>query len=237
MSSLDRENPPCRAVPHRLPPGLGRRLRPALRPRREMLMHTGRSWKWRMRGSALTLVRSLIALDDWKPDIVVVSDMTDLAQFRTFARPYIGDRPTVLYFHESQLTYPSQAGVPVDLSYALTNWLSAAAADRVLFNSGYHLQVFFEALPALLDRFPDPTHGHLTQVVREKSEILPVGVDLSWVDDRPAATGPPRILWNHRWSSTRTRTLSPTPSSISTTPGPNSAWCCSATDHPKHLMP
>lgn len=164
-----------------------------------LLTHPGRSWKWRMRGSALTLARSLVALDDWKPDIVVVSDMTDLAQFRTFARPHIGDVPTVLYFHESQLTYPSQAGAPVDLSYALTNWLSAAAADRVFFNSGYHRQVFFEALPALLDRFPAPNHDHLIQEIREKSEILPVGVDLSWVDDRPAATGPPRILWNHRW--------------------------------------
>lgn len=29
-----------------------------------LLTHPGRSWKWRMRGSALTLARSLVALDD-----------------------------------------------------------------------------------------------------------------------------------------------------------------------------
>jgi glycosyltransferase involved in cell wall biosynthesis len=164
-----------------------------------LVTHPGRWWKWRMRGSALTLARSLAELDDWKPDLVLVSDMIDLAQFRTFARPYIGDVPTVLYFHESQLTYPSPAGVGADLSYPLINWLSAVAADRVFFNSDYHLRVFFEGLPELLERFPDASHSHLIEEVRNRSEVLPAGVDLSWIDDLRGTGGPPRVLWNHRW--------------------------------------
>lgn len=164
-----------------------------------LITHPGRWWKWRVRGSALTLAESLKGLDGWRPDVVLISDMTDLPQFRFFARPHIGDPPTVLYFHESQLTYPPPAESEPDLSYAVTNWLSAIAADRVLFNSEYHHEVFFEQLPRLLRNFPDLTHDHLIGEVAARSEVLPVGVDLSWIGRREARRGPPRILWNHRW--------------------------------------
>lgn len=164
-----------------------------------LVTHPGRWWKWRMRGSALTLARSLAELDGWQPDLIVVSDMIDLAQFRSFARPFVGEVPTVLYFHESQLIYPTADGNEPDLSYALTNWLSACAADRVLFNSGYHLDVFFRTLPRLLRNFPDLTHEHLIEEVASRSEVLPVGVDLSWIEDRAHRHRTPRILWNHRW--------------------------------------
>ncbi|HSM46000.1 MAG TPA: DUF3524 domain-containing protein, partial [Acidimicrobiia bacterium] len=125
-------------------------------------------------------------------------DMVDLAHFRTFARPFIGDVPTVLYFHETQLTYPTSGGGS-DVSYSMTNWLSALAADRVLFNSGYHQDVFFEHLPELLSQPPDHTHVHLVDTVRAKSEVLPVGVDLSWVVETDRLGRTPRVLWNHRW--------------------------------------
>jgi glycosyltransferase involved in cell wall biosynthesis len=164
-----------------------------------LITHPGRWWKWRVRGSALTLAESLAGLHGWLPDVVLVSDMTDLPQFRFFARPHIGDPPTVLYFHESQLTYPPPAENEPDLSYAVTNWLSAFAADRVLFNSEYHFAVFFEQLPRLLRNFPDLTHDHRIGEVAARSEVLPVGVDLSWIGERGAREGPPRILWNHRW--------------------------------------
>jgi glycosyltransferase involved in cell wall biosynthesis len=164
-----------------------------------LVSHPGRWWKWRMRGSALTLARALDELDGWQPDLIVVSDMVDLAQFRSFARPFVGEVPTILYFHESQLTYPTAEGNEPDLSYALTNWLSACAADRVLFNSGYHLDVFFQALPLLLRNFPDLTHEHLIGEVAARSEVLPVGVDLSWIEERGARNDIARILWNHRW--------------------------------------
>lgn len=90
-----------------------------------LISHKGSWWKWRMRGAALTLAASLESLDGWRPDVVVVSDMIDLAHFRAHAQPFIGDAPMVLYFHESQLTYPDPSGTAVDDSYALTNWISA----------------------------------------------------------------------------------------------------------------
>jgi glycosyltransferase involved in cell wall biosynthesis len=164
-----------------------------------LLTHPGRWWKWRMRGSALTLATALDTLEDWLPDLVIVSDMIDLAQFRTFSRSTLGDIPTILYFHESQLTYPTSPQAQPDISFALTNWLSAVAADAILFNSGYHLDLFYESLPALLKSFPDLTHRHLIGEVSSKSEVLPVGVDLGWISPRSPRSGPPRVLWNHRW--------------------------------------
>lgn len=164
-----------------------------------LITHPGRWWKWRMRGGAITLAASLETLDGWTPDVVMVSDMVDLAHFRTLARHWIGDVPVALYFHESQLTYPDPPGAPSDDSYALTNWISALSADRVFFNSGYHREVFFQSLPRLLRRFPDHRHDHLIAEVQARSNVLPVGVDLSWVTDRSPRNGPPRILWNHRW--------------------------------------
>ncbi|MEX2133115.1 MAG: DUF3524 domain-containing protein, partial [Acidimicrobiia bacterium] len=101
--------------------------------------------------------------------------------------------------HDSQLTYPKPAGPVRDLSYAMTNWLSAYAADRVLFNSEYHRNVFFDHLPHLLRNFPDQTHEDLVDEVADRSEVLPVGVDLSWIEPKTGPNSPPRILWSHRW--------------------------------------
>lgn len=164
-----------------------------------LLTHSGRWWKWRMRGSAVTLAANLDSLDGWAPDVMVVSDMIDLAQFRTFSRRQLGEVPTILYFHESQLTYPTSPQTSHDPSYALTNWLSAVAADATLFNSGYHLEVFFDSLPGLLDGFPDHTHRHLIRDVAARSGVLPVGVDLGWITPRTSPGDRPRLLWNHRW--------------------------------------
>lgn len=164
-----------------------------------LLTHPGRWWKWRMRGAAVTLAGSLADLDGWIPDAVLVSDMVDLGHFRTLARPFIGGAPTAIYFHKSQLTYPDPPGTTPDDSYALINWVSVLAADRVLFNSGYHQDAFFSALPGLLAKVPDLAHTRLIAGVEARSVVLPVGVDLSWVQARTDRDGPPRILWSHRW--------------------------------------
>jgi glycosyltransferase involved in cell wall biosynthesis len=164
-----------------------------------LLTHPGRWWKWRMRGSALTLAQSAGSLGSWVPDLVLITDMTDLAHFRFFTRDSLGEVPVALYVHESQLTYPTPDGDDTDLSYAFTNWLSAYSADRVLFNSEYHRDVFFGGLPRLLRNFPDMNHDHLIDEVAARSEVLTVGVDLSWVHPQSTRNAPPRILWNHRW--------------------------------------
>lgn len=158
-----------------------------------------RWWKWRMRGGAVTLAERLDRLER-PPAVVLVSDMIDLPAFLTFARPHIGDVPVALYFHESQLTYPDSPQMEPDLHFAVTNWMSALAADRVFFNSAYHRDVFFAEVPKLLRHFPDHTHEHLLEGVEEKSEVLEVGIELDWLPaESPTRQGPVRLLWNHRW--------------------------------------
>jgi glycosyltransferase involved in cell wall biosynthesis len=88
--------------------------------------------------------------------------------------------------------------------YAFINYASALAADAVFFNSAFHRDAFFEELPRLLKHFPDHTNLHTVERLREKSGVLPVGLDLQRFDAfRPETSRdparPPLIVWNHRW--------------------------------------
>ena len=168
-----------------------------------------RYWKWRMQGGAVTLADKAGAVLDsgWRPDLVLATDMVNLPAFLALTRDRLADVPVVLYLHENQLTYPLREGAERDYTYAAINYLSALAADRVVFNSAFHRDEFFGALPDLLRRFPDYTHVGALPGLRAKSEVLPLGLDLAGLDAaRPGAEarratepGPPVLLWNHRW--------------------------------------
>lgn len=166
-----------------------------------LLQLSGFFWKWRMHGGAVTLARQFLERDE-QPDLLLATDMLDLTTFLALTRDRTHHIPVALYMHENQLTYPVQPGQKRNLHYAFINYASMMAADRVLFNSAYHLESLFDELPRLLKHFPD--HNELGSVprLRDKSSVLPVGVDLSRYDRfRPAEprSGPPLILWNHRW--------------------------------------
>src|SRR5688572_26913065 len=166
-----------------------------------------RFWKWRMQGGAVTLATKAVEAHDagLRPDLLVATDMVNLPAFLALTRPRFDRTPIVLYFHENQLTYPLRDGDVRDYTYAYVNYLSALAADRVVFNSRYHHDEFFGALPDLLRRFPDYTHLETIGRLRAKSEVIHLGLDLEGHDrNRPAAgrdrdSGPPVVLWNHRW--------------------------------------
>lgn len=168
-----------------------------------------------MQGGALTLARAVervtagLAAEGRRPDVLLASDMVHLPALLGLARRALAGVPVVLYLHETQLTFPlskrtvAGGGAGADLTYAMTNWLSMAAADRVVFNSEHHRRAWFDALPGFLARFPDERHTALVAEVEARSTVLPVGVDLGRfapadrADSR--ADGPPTVLWNHRW--------------------------------------
>lgn len=176
-----------------------------------LLTLPARFWKWRMHGGAITLARQFLAQGD-RPDLILATDMTDLTTFISLTRRQLHNIPIVLYMHENQLTYPlpddpdegpmrRQQGER-DLHYTFINFASMLVADRVLFNSAYHQQAFFEALPNFLKHFPEYNELDLIPQLEEKSHILPVGIDLRRFDtaDPPApAAQPPLIIWNQRW--------------------------------------
>ena len=133
--------------------------------------------------------------------------MCDLPLFLALAPGRAAGIPAAVYFHENQLTYPWSGGDPDpalgrDAHYAFANVASALAADRVFFNSGWHMEDFLGALPGFLERFPDRNEGWIPGAIEKKSSVLPLGVDLAGLGRRSAPSepgAPPLVLWNHRW--------------------------------------
>lgn len=167
-----------------------------------LVTHAGGFWKWRMHGAAVTLARSIeVVVQDWgPPDVVLVSDMVNVAALVGLARRSLGDAAIVVYLHENQLTYPLPEGAVRDEAYAMANWVSMCAADVVACNSEHHRRELFGALPGFLRRFPDHRHSSLVDDVAARTVVLPVGVDPSLLSlERTDGGGPPVVLWNHRW--------------------------------------
>lgn len=162
----------------------------------------GQWWQWRMQGGAVTLAR--LYLEQYAgspPDLIIASDMLDLTTFLALTRPHTAHLKIAVYFHENQLTYPPGPRIKRDLKLGFINYASALAADGVFFNSGFHRRAFLDELPRLLKHYPDYSELQTVTQIRDKSTVLPVGMDLRAFD----AYGPkppddkPIILWNHRW--------------------------------------
>jgi glycosyltransferase involved in cell wall biosynthesis len=172
----------------------------------EILGLPGRHWKWRMHGGAVSLARKFLDGSS-APDLIVASDMLDLGTFEALTRSRTAGVRTAVYFHENQISYPWPEDDPDlprgrDAHYGFINYVSALAADAVLFNSRYHLDSFFGKLGSFLEAFPDHNERDTVRIIREKASVLPLGIDLARFDRHrterdPAA--PPLVLWNHRW--------------------------------------
>ena len=121
------------------------------------------------------------------PDLVLASSMMDTAEFLTLAG--YEKTPTLLFLHENQLTYDRARP---DLERGAVNWRSVQAADRIAFNSQFHLDDFFSALSVL------GVEKQESAAARARSLVLPVGIDPPPVPQTRDG-GPPVVLWNHRW--------------------------------------
>jgi glycosyltransferase involved in cell wall biosynthesis len=163
-----------------------------------------------MHGGSLTLAR-LFFNSGFEPDLIVATDMLDLSTFLSITRRATSSLPIVLYAHENQLTYPlpkdpNQGGMrrqrgERDLHYAFINLTSMLSADRVVFNSEFHLQSVIENLPKFLGHFPEYRELQCVDSVRERSIVLPVGIDFTGLGEarvKSAPEGVPLILWNQR---------------------------------------
>jgi len=168
-----------------------------------LVTHEAEFWRWRMRGGAVTLAEDALAWvgDHGVPDLLVVSDMIDLAGFLGYTRRVLGHVPVVLYMHENQLLYPLGPTQQPDEGFSLINWRAMVAADAIWFNSAFQRDGLFEVLPKFLNHQADHKHTHLIDTVTQASSVHPVGVDTaSLIDAGRGAPGPaPLVLWNQRW--------------------------------------
>jgi len=135
---------------------------------------------------------------DW--DILFCTDMLNLAEFIGLADKKIQSLPRVIYFHENQLTYPSQNSDHRDLRYAYINFTSALAADEVWFNSNWHKEDFLQALEYWLMRMPDNRPRQAINTIEKKSRIHHPGIDSDCFESNRKKTGEClTILWAARW--------------------------------------
>ena len=158
-------------------------------------------WRRRMRRGAQELAAQVSSVAG-EFDALVVSDMLDLPVFLALTRPRFEGAPVMAYFHENQFTYPRIRGTKFNSWFGQINYLTALAADAVAFNSEFHRGDFFGALHTLAGQPNNWLVAETIPEVEARSSVLPVGVDLGWLDDlEPPALvpGPPVVLWNHRW--------------------------------------
>jgi len=176
----------------------------------EILSLEGRYWKWRMHGGAVSLAKFFMEQNS-NPDLILATDMLDLTTFLSLTRERTAQIPAAVYFHENQISYPWSAGdrdilQKRDKHYGFINYVSALAANAVLFNSSYHRESFLYELPKLLRHFPDYRELFNIQAIEAKSFVLHLGMDLSTLDayrldpeSQSNGYKAPVILWNNRW--------------------------------------
>lgn len=161
-------------------------------------------WKWRMRHAAITFADAVRARrragERW--DRLVASSMLDLATFVGLV-PELGALPSVVYFHENQLTYPVRREDPRDLHFAFTHLTTALAADAVWIASRYHRDELFAAVEALVARMPERRLDALPERLRRRVAVWPQGIEpfpAAEVEETDRAVdGPLRIVWAARW--------------------------------------
>ncbi len=157
-------------------------------------------WKWRMRHAAITFAEDLgqRVEDGETRDAVFCSDMLNLAEFRGLVPAAVRDLPAVSYFHENQLTYPVIEAKEYDYHFAFSNMTSALAAKQAWFNSAYHRDAFLEALEDFLKRMPDYQPLASVERIRERSRVMPPGID-PFPQHREREAGPMHVVWAARW--------------------------------------
>lgn len=149
-------------------------------------------WKRRLRTGGSELAE---ASDRWYrqvgklPDVILASSMMNVAQYRSGLPPALQRVPMALYMHENQLGYdPSRA----DREWGRVSIESAAAVDRLLFNSHFHLESFFAAWRGQDEAGARRAHP--------RTAVVPVGIEAGEL-----AASEPRndrlIVWNHRWEA------------------------------------
>ncbi len=157
-------------------------------------------WKWRMRHSAVTFAQQANALvqNGEKFDLLFCTDMLPLAEFKGLVDRSIANLPSILYFHENQLTYPVQVEKERDLHFAISNFISMQAADHIWFNSTFHKNEFFVALKKMLKRMPnDQMLGQLLDS-EKKTSTFPQAINEN-KHNRETFCSPVHIGWVARW--------------------------------------
>ncbi len=160
-----------------------------------------RHWKLRMRLAAPYFADRLGKYQQPAWDLVLASSYVDVACLRGLAPAWFSTLPLSVYFHENQFAYPVRREEERDLHFALTNWTTALAADRLGFNSRHNLDTFLAGCAKLRRLAADMALDNDLEQIRSKSVVLHPGLDFTAIDGacEQAREEEPVLLWNHRW--------------------------------------
>ena len=155
-----------------------------------------------MRQAALHMsdeIDDLLAKDEsW--DVIVTTDMLNVAEFRSIANSVIRDLPTIVYFHENQFVYPTKTERKRDMSFAFTNLTTAIAADRAWFNSRFNLDSMIEQIREQSDSSPDISLKNAITRIRANSSIQYPGIDVPMAQPQENNSDKPiHLVWAARW--------------------------------------
>ena len=172
----------------------------------KILHLSGKHWKWRMHGASIELATQFNRLEKYKPDLILFTDMMDVNLFLSLTRKKLSQVKSVLYFHENQFSYPkSELDQDIksdrDDHYGFINYTSGLCVDRIYFNSQYNMKTYFEGCEKLLKRMPDNNSIENINLLKAKSEVLRLGLNLKEItpDQEKHQQQVKTILWNHRW--------------------------------------
>lgn len=177
-----------------------------------------RYFSWRIRGNALTWAldhKETLLAKAW--DCIIATSMVDLATLKGLV-PELASIPTLLYFHENQFAYPQSLALELSqhkkeqtrqkftpAEPQMVSLYSALAAKKLVFNSRYNYQTFFDGAATLLKRLPDHVPANIIEQLQQKSSVIPVPLEQHCFDLSLQRSGiydrdkPLTIIWNHRW--------------------------------------
>ncbi|MBW1642012.1 MAG: DUF3524 domain-containing protein [Deltaproteobacteria bacterium] len=163
----------------------------------DLITLPARFWKWRMRGAALYFLQNVSSLE--KYDGLITTDLMSLSDFKSISGAVCP--PSLVYFHENQLTYPLAPDERMDYQFGFTDITTALAADLVLFNSKTHFDAFFSGIPAFLNMMPEYKPHWTIKAIKKKANYIYPGCQFpeEIVLPKPKSNSTPLIIWNHRW--------------------------------------
>ena len=155
-------------------------------------------WKWRMRTSCFFFANKL-KKKEHSIDCIFTSSYLDLACFLAL-QPQLHSTKKIIYFHENQLTYPVQEHKERDNHFTMTHLSSMLVADKILFNSHWHLQSFTSALRKFCKLIPNIDETYYLSSLK-KSEVLHLAISDDCFNNfiSEKKSGPIKIVWNHRY--------------------------------------
>ena len=165
-----------------------------------VLAGSGMGWRRSMRtGSTVLTDRAA----EWVathglPDLVVGTNMLDLASFLGLSRRLLGPVAAVQFMHENQFSYPRQVGEPLDSGLAWMQWRSLVVADEIWCNSEYHRRSLLDGLTMLDDGAETVVDA---DAIESKMWVGHLGIDVDACRRAVPASGPrrPLVVSNQRW--------------------------------------